>query len=62
MKGSCPYSLPKQNQCVSDGLVAATLDHVRDDQLIELTVLAGTITMLNRYCTAFEIPPPGGDQ
>ena len=47
---------------VSDELVAATLDHVRDDQLIELTVLAGTVTMLNRYCTAFEIPPPDGDQ
>jgi AhpD family alkylhydroperoxidase len=44
---------------VSDELVAATLDHVRDDQLIELTVLAGTITMLNQYCTALAIPPPG---
>jgi AhpD family alkylhydroperoxidase len=46
---------------VSDRLVAAMLDHVRDDQLIELTVLAGTITMLNQYCTAFQIPPPGVD-
>ena len=44
---------------VSDALVAATLDHVHDHQLIELTVLAGTITMLNQYCTAFAIPPPG---
>lgn len=44
---------------VDDELVAATLDHVRDDQLIELTVLAGTITMLNQYCTALAIPPPG---
>lgn len=43
---------------VTDGLVAATLDHVREDQLIELTVLAGTITMLNQYCTALDIPPP----
>lgn len=43
---------------VSDALVARTLDHLRDDQLIELTVLAGTITMLNQYCTAFDIPPP----
>ena len=34
---------------------------VRDHQLIELTVLAGTITMLNQYCTAFQIPPPGAD-
>jgi AhpD family alkylhydroperoxidase len=43
---------------VTDELVAQTLDHVRDDQLVELTVLAGTITMLNQYCTAFSIPPP----
>ncbi len=43
---------------VTDELVAATLDHVREDQLIELTVLAGTITMLNQYCTALDIPPP----
>jgi AhpD family alkylhydroperoxidase len=47
---------------VSDSLVAATLDHLRDHQLLELTVLAGTITMLNQYCTAFQIPPPGADQ
>jgi AhpD family alkylhydroperoxidase len=46
---------------VSDELLAATLDHVRDHQLIELTVLAGTITMLNQYCTAFQIPPPEAD-
>jgi len=46
---------------VSDGLVAVTLDHVREHQLIELTVLAGTISMLNQYCTAFDVPPPGGD-
>ena len=44
---------------VTDELVAETLDHVRDHQLIELTVLAGTITMLNQYCTALDIPPPG---
>lgn len=42
----------------TDGLVARTLEHVRHDQLIELTVLAGTITLLNQYCTAFDIPPP----
>jgi AhpD family alkylhydroperoxidase len=46
---------------VSDELVAGLLDHLRDDQLIELTVLAGTITMLNQYCTAFDIPPPGAE-
>jgi AhpD family alkylhydroperoxidase len=43
---------------VTDELAARTLDHVRDDQLIELTLLAGAITMLNQYCTAFGIPPP----
>ena len=41
----------------TDELVARTLEHVRHDQLIELTLLAGTITMLNQYCTAFDIPP-----
>ncbi|MGH3019780.1 MAG: carboxymuconolactone decarboxylase family protein [Gaiellaceae bacterium] len=42
----------------TDELVARTLEHVRHDQLIELTVLAGAITMLNQYCTALDIPPP----
>lgn len=44
---------------VTDQMVARMLDWVRDDELVELTVLAGTITMLNRYCTALDIPPPG---
>ena len=43
---------------ITDELVARSLDHLRDYQLIELTVLAGTITMLNQYCTAFDVPPP----
>ncbi len=43
---------------IDDELVARVLDHFRQDQLIELTVLAGTITMLNQYCSAFDIPPP----
>ena len=42
----------------TDELVARTLEHVRQDQLIELTLLAGAITMLNQYCTALDIPPP----
>jgi AhpD family alkylhydroperoxidase len=42
----------------TDELAASTLEHLRHDQLIELTVLAGTITMLNQYCTALDIPPP----
>jgi AhpD family alkylhydroperoxidase len=45
-------------QQVDDELVVATLEHVRADQLIELTLLAGAVTMLNQYCTAFAIPPP----
>jgi AhpD family alkylhydroperoxidase len=43
---------------VDDELVARTLDHLREDQLVELTILAGAITMLNAYCTAFDLPPP----
>ena len=43
---------------ISDELVASTLDHLRDDQLIEVTLLAGATTMLNQYCTALGIPPP----
>jgi len=43
---------------IDDRLVARMLDHYRDDELVELTVLAGTITMLNQYCTAFDLPPP----
>jgi AhpD family alkylhydroperoxidase len=42
----------------TDELVGRTLEHVRSDQLIELTLLAGAITMLNQYCTALDIPPP----
>lgn len=44
---------------VDDVLVARALDHVRDDQLVELALLAGTTQMLNHYCTAFAIPPAG---
>jgi AhpD family alkylhydroperoxidase len=46
---------------VTDELVARLLDHVRDHQLVELTILVGAITMLNQYCSAFDIPPPGTD-
>lgn len=44
---------------VTDALTAAALDHFRDDQLIELTLLAGAISMLNAYCAALDIPLPG---
>jgi len=43
---------------VDDLLLNRLLDWVREDELVELTVLAGAIGMLNRYCVAFEIPPP----
>jgi AhpD family alkylhydroperoxidase len=44
---------------VDDELVARALDHIRDDQLVELALVAGATQMLNHYCTAFAIPPPG---
>jgi AhpD family alkylhydroperoxidase len=43
---------------VPDELVARALDHLREDQLVELTLVVGATTMLNQYCTAFALPPP----
>ncbi len=43
---------------VTDDLVARLLDHVRQDHLVELTILAGAVRMLNQYCTALAIPAP----
>jgi len=43
---------------VTDELTASALAHVREDELVELTLLAGAITLLNQYCTAFQLPPP----
>lgn len=43
---------------MTDELLARVLDHVRDDQLVEVAVLAGATQLLNQYCTAFDIPPP----
>jgi uncharacterized peroxidase-related enzyme len=43
---------------VTDELTARLLDHLREDQLVELTLVAGVTTMLNQYCTALGIPPP----
>jgi 4-carboxymuconolactone decarboxylase len=43
---------------VTDDLVARLLDHIRQDQLVEITILAGAVRMLNQYCTALAIPPP----
>jgi 4-carboxymuconolactone decarboxylase len=42
----------------SDELAARVLDHLREDQLVELTLVVGATTMLNQYCTALSIPPP----
>lgn len=44
---------------IDDDLTARVLDHLRDDQLIEIALVAGTTQMLNHYCTAFAIPPEG---
>lgn len=43
---------------MDDELVARALDHFRDDQLIELALVAGVTQLLNHYCTAFAIPAP----
>ena len=43
---------------IDDDLVARLLDHVRDDQLIEISILIGATHLLNQYCTAFQVPPP----
>lgn len=43
---------------IADELAARVLEHVREDQLVELTILVGAITLLNQYCTAFDLAPP----
>jgi 4-carboxymuconolactone decarboxylase len=43
---------------VPDELVARVRDHLREDQLVELTLVVGATTMLNQYCTALALPPP----
>ena len=42
---------------ISDELVVRVLDHLRDDQLVELAVLIGATQLLNSFCTAFDVPP-----
>lgn len=42
---------------ITDELVARVLDHLRDDQLVELALLIGATQLLNHFCTAFDIPP-----
>jgi 4-carboxymuconolactone decarboxylase len=43
---------------IDDTLTARVLDHVRDDQLVELALVAGLTQMLNHYCAAFDVAPP----
>ena len=42
---------------ITDELVARVLDHLRDDQMVELGLLIGATQMLNHFCTAFDVPP-----
>jgi AhpD family alkylhydroperoxidase len=42
---------------IDEDVMARALEHLRDDQLIELALLAGATQLLNHYCTAFEIHP-----
>ena len=42
---------------ITDELVARVLDHLRDDQMVELALLIGATQMLYHYCTAFDVPP-----
>jgi AhpD family alkylhydroperoxidase len=42
---------------IEDELVARLLDDLRADQLVELGLLIGATELLNKYCSAFEIPP-----
>ena len=44
---------------IDDERTARVLDHIRDDQLIEIALVAGATQLLNHYCTAFAIPPAG---
>jgi uncharacterized peroxidase-related enzyme len=43
---------------VTDELAARLLDFLREDQVVELTLVAGATTMINQYCTALAVPPP----
>jgi alkylhydroperoxidase family enzyme len=42
---------------IDDELTGRVLEHLRDDQLIEIAIVAGATQFLNHYCTAFAIPP-----
>ena len=42
---------------ITDELVARVLDHLRDDQMVELALVIGATQMLNHFCTAFDVPP-----
>jgi len=43
---------------VADAPRAALREHFGDHEVVELTLLAGATLMLNRFCTALELPTP----
>lgn len=45
---------------VSDEAVAALREHFSEAEVVELTMVAGATLMLNRYCTALELPTSRG--
>ncbi len=47
-------------EAVSDEATAAVKEHFSEPELVELTVLAGATIMLNRYCTAMNLPASDG--
>ena len=51
---ACVYCLTESHPRIAD---RRTLDHFRDDQLVELALLAGATQLLNHFCTAFDISP-----
>lgn len=42
----------------TDELAAEVRRFLREHELVELTVLVGAVGMLNRYCTALDLPSP----
>lgn len=42
---------------VPDELAAELADHLAEWEIVELTLLGGATIMLNRYCSALDLPP-----
>ena len=47
-------------QPVADELAACLREHFAEHEIVELTLLAGATAMLNRFCTALELPTSPG--